>query len=400
MASVHDLRLEPEKVDPFFRWFAHRRWHPAWLLLLFPAMFAVLALVTAPRGQFVHAHPLQTYSRDLLHVLRVQDGSTDTDFPLLRDYPSLTCTAVAAATLLLAFLNCRLMATFAQELHEGGLLLLPEQGQARDEVLRAVRRTNLRFARCGQFSWMVALGSLATAALLMAAYRAGGAFFALAPSGAEAERRAWSKAAYTSWWASLAPGHWAGVVVYWLFAALISYIMIKHNLMGICFILFFVAIRNRVTYGVDQGNTDGFHGWSPMRRLLGYVIFSLLLSVVAFSSLFIGMSAGEIPWTAPFLILYLIALPAYILVPNRLLKSAMRDFRTRETAGTREEFAQARDNCPPLSVDRFQLRELERAELNHLRTLDIRLFKIKELVATASVYLASLVATLARTFMH
>lgn len=134
----------------------------------------------------------------------------------------------------------------------------------------------------------------------------------------------------------------AGPLTYGLVAAAVSYVMIKHILMGACLMSFFIAIRKDVHYVFDMTDADGFHGWKDARALVQGVIVSVLISLVAFGSLFLSLSVHQVRWTTPLLLLFLLGVPTYFVGPLLLIRRAMRGFREREIARLQGCFADLR----------------------------------------------------------
>ncbi|MFI9240583.1 hypothetical protein [Streptomyces sp. NPDC053079] len=301
---------------------------------------------------------------------------------------------IAAFTLLIAFENCRRIADFPSGLHARGLMLVPPP--SRTTVRVALVRANRYFAVCGRHSWAVALVSLVIAGLLSGAYREGGVFLWLAPGTDDEARREWSMRAYASWWASPEAGGLTGPAAYALVASGIAYVMIKHNLMGLCMMSFFLAIRKDVAYAFDTANADGCHGWKAMHDLLSGVVVSVLISLVGFCSLFLSLSVRQVSWTTPFLLLFLLCVPIYLLVPLVLLRSGTKRYREQEIARLRDCFAELRQRAAPGSLEQFEIARVERQEIAVIRDGRVRLFRLKEVVATLSVYVGSVVTTLVR----
>ncbi|MFI0980827.1 hypothetical protein ACH4SP_27920 [Streptomyces sp. NPDC021093] len=392
--TSEELRVRSYDVEPLFRWFHARRLRPALLLLFLPLEFLPLIVSTALTGNLNHPEIWQVAQADFLRMVRLGDGTSDFAVPLVRDYPSLINVVIAAVTLHLAFGNCRRADEFAARLHAQGMLRVPPQ--SRTVVRLAVLRANRRFAACGRHSWAVALLSAGVALLLMGAFRQGGVFSWLAPDGDTASRRAWSAAAYQSWWASPEAGGLAGPLAYGLVATTVSYVMIKHNLMGVCLMSFFVAIRKDVHYAFDMTDADGFHGWKDARALVQGVVVSVLISLVAFGSLFLSLSVHQVRWTTPLLLLFLLGVPTYFVGPLLLIRRAMRGFREREIARLRGCFADLRERTSADSLERFEIENVERREIAVVRDGRVRLFRVKEVVATTSVYLGSVAAAMVR----
>ncbi|MBF6050301.1 hypothetical protein GO001_34930, partial [Streptomyces sp. NRRL B-1677] len=308
-----ELTLRAYDVDPLFRWFHRRRLPPRLLLLSLPVQLAPLVICSGFGGNLTRSGFPAVAGADFRRLLRLGPGSPDFSVPLVRDYPSLINVVIAAFTLLLAFENCRRIADFPSGLHARGLMLVPPH--SRTKVRVALLRANRYFSACGRHSWAVALVSLVIAGLLSGAYREGGVFLWLAPGTDDGARHEWSMRAYASWWASPEAGGPTGPVVYALVASGIAYVIIKHNLMGLCMMSFFFAIRKDVVYAFDTANPDGCHGWKAMQDLLSGVVVSLLISLVGFCSLFLSLSVRQVSWTAPFLLLFLLCVPLFLLLP-------------------------------------------------------------------------------------
>ncbi|WP_455410051.1 hypothetical protein [Streptomyces hiroshimensis] len=387
-----ELALRAYDVDPLFRWFQRRRLPPRLLLLSLPVQLVPLVACSGFDGNLTLPGFPDVARADFRRLVRLGAGSPDFSVPLVRDYPSLINVVIAAFTLLLAFENCRRIADFPSGLHARGLILVPPH--SRTTVRIAVMRANRWFAACGRHSWAVALVSLAVGGLLSGAYREGGVFLWLAPGTDDEARREWSMRAYASWWASPEAGGLTGPVAYVLVASGIAYVIIKHNFMGLCMMSFFFAIRKDVAYVFDTANPDGCHGWKAMRDLLHGVVVSLLISLVGFCSLFLSLSVRQVSWTAPFLLLFLLCVPVFLLVPLVLLRSGTKRYREQEIARLQDCFAELRQRASPGSLEQFEIARVERREIAVIRDGRVRLFRVKEVVATLSIYVGSVVTTL------
>ncbi|MBT0768409.1 hypothetical protein KIH74_05705 [Kineosporia sp. J2-2] len=371
---------------------------PASLLLLtVPILLGGVGLLAAVQGTLIHHHGGRTLHADLLNVIGEAPAPTDTYFPYLRDYPTLVVLTFTGLTVALAYRNCALMERFLPRLKANGLLFVRPHDL--DASARALARANRRFRLIRRARPLVMAASAGVAALLMLSGRTGPTFGTLAPAGSAAEREAWSSQAYQGWWASLTGPHWLGAVTYFAGASFIVYVILKHNIIGICFVSFFAATGPLLRYRVDRRNRDGYFGWLIMRDLLATVFVSLTLSIVAFASMFILIPVNSAPWTLPFLVLYFVGVPSYVILPMRLLERAVDRYRQREITLTGDAFRRARADDTLPDAERLNLNALERQEILAIQQARPQLFRGRTIAVTASIYIIPVLTSTAQTVL-
>ena len=172
--------------------------------------------------------------------------------------------------------------------------------------------------------------------------------------------------------------HIAGAITYMLGSVFTIYIILKHNIAGICFVSFFWALRKRAIFTMDKRNADGYNGWYPMRRLVLSVFISVAASLVAFTSLFTLLPFHEISGHLPFALIFLIGIPIYVVLPLWLLSQAADRFRRDEIAITIERFGRVRRRASLSYPKLLELEHMERAEITYIRDINPRLFRLRE----------------------
>lgn len=346
------------------------------MLIAVPAFFLPVALVATAQGTFSHPAGLEVARDDLGRLVRLSHYSTDPSFPLLRDYPTLVVITFTGLTCYLFYRNCHLMESLFAHIREGGLIRL-DRG-TRILVRRELAKANGRFAAVGRFSLSIALVSIGIAALLFVSSHSPPIFLPLAPGATQHARANWGLAAYHLWWATMDREHIAGAITYMLGSAFTIYIILKHNIAGICFVSFFWSVRKHAVFTMDKRNADGCYGWYPMRRLLLSVFISVAASLIAFTSLFTLLPFHAISGYLPFALIYLVGIPVYVALPLWLLSQAADRFRRDEITITVERFRRVRRRTSLSYPEIVELERMERAEIKYIRDIHPRLFRVRE----------------------
>lgn len=371
------LTMRPYQCEPLL-YAAHRRGAPTALMLIaIPAFFAPVILVAAMQGTLSHTAGFEVAWDDLTRLARLGHRNTDSYFPLLRDYPTLIVVTFTGITCYLFYRNCHLMELFFAHLLENRLIRLDRT--TREIVRQELAKVNARFAAIGRLSLVVALLSLGIASVLFISSHNPPIFLPLAPGVTQHARQVWGRMAYHLWWATMDRGHIVGAITYLLGSAFTIYVILKHNLAGICFVSFFWAVRKQAIFKLDKRNIDGCYGWYPMRRLLLSVFISVVASLVALTSLFTLLSFHAISGYLPFVLIYLIGIPAYIALPLWLINRAADRFRHDEIAITVERFRRVRRRASPSYPEMLELERMERTEIEYIRNLHPRLFRLREI---------------------
>ncbi|MBF6048080.1 hypothetical protein GO001_28695 [Streptomyces sp. NRRL B-1677] len=81
-----------------------------------------------------------------------------------------------------------------------------------------------------------------------------------------------------------------------------------------------------------------------------------------------------------------------------LLRSGTKRYREQEIARLRSCFAELRQRAVPGSLEQFEIARAERREIAVIREGRVQLFPVKEMVATVSVYVGSVVTTILGIF--
>jgi hypothetical protein len=375
-----------------------RRSIPAYLVAAAaPILLIGTGLLAALQGTFSHPHGVKMVRQDIHNLATNTPVATDSYFPYIRDYPTLITLMFTGITIALAYRNCVLMQKFLPFLKNNGLTFVRPANVP--VVAQALVRTNRRFALiCRSRAWLL-LASSVIATMLMLGSRFGSTFAPLSPHTSGANQMRWSRRADNGWWASVSWSHWFGACVYFMGASFIVYVIVKHNLVGICFVSFFVSTRSAIEYRVDRKNRDGYFGWQIMHDLLGTVFFSLIASIVAFASMFILLPIDSAPWTIPFLVLYFVGVPTYVILPMRLLDRAVEGFREREVRLTVEGFRKTRRATQRTSFEWLRLDALERQEISEIRNLKPRLFRAQTVAVAALLYVFPILTSVTEIFL-
>jgi hypothetical protein len=368
--------IRPFSCEPLLH-AAHRRGVPEVLMLIaVPAFFLPVALVAAAQGTFSHPAGLRVARNDLERLLRLSYHNTDPSFPLLRDYPTLIVIVFTGLTCYLFYRNCHLMESLFIHIHESGLIRLDRS--TRTLVRQELAKANSLFVAAGRLSLVFAFVSLGIAALLFVSSHSPPIFLPLAPGATQHIRARWGLAAYHLWWATMDREHIAGAITYMFGSAFTVYIILKHNIAGICFVSFFWAVRKHAVFTMDKRNADGYYGWYPMRRLVLSVFISVAASLIAFTSLFTLLPFHAISGYLPFALIYLIGIPIYVVLPLWLLGRAADRFRRNEIAITVERFMRVRRRTSLSYSEMVELERTERAEIKYIRDIRPRLFRMRE----------------------
>jgi hypothetical protein len=384
--------LRPYQCEPFLH-AAHRRGFPVASMLIFiPAFFVPVALVAAMQGTFSHTAGLEVAWDDLARLVRLGHSNTDSYFPLLRDYPTLIVITFTGVTCFLFYRNCHLMELLCVHLSEERLIRLDQN--TRKLVHQELEKANARFAAIGRLSLVVALLALGIASLMFVSSHNPPIFLPLAPGVTQQARQGWGRMAYHLWWATMDRRHIVGAITYLLGSTFTVYVILKHNLAGVCFVSFFWAVRKQAIFTMDKRNIDGYYGWYPARRLIFSVFISVIASLVAFTSLFTLLPFHAILGYLPFTLIYLIGIPAYVALPLWLLNRAVDRFRHDEIAITVERFRRIRQRANWSYPKVLELERVERMEIEYIRNLHPRLFRLREIFFGIILYAVPTAASL------
>jgi hypothetical protein len=138
----------------------------------------------------------------------------------------------------------------------------------------------------------------------------------------------------------------------------------------------------------------GYYGWYPSRRLIFSVFISVIASLVAFTSLFTLLPFRAIFGYLPFALIYLIGIPAYVALPLWLLNRAVDRFRRDEIAITVERFRRIRQRASRSYPKLLELERMERKEIEYIRNLHPRLFRLREISLGVILYAVPTAASL------
>jgi len=188
----------------------------------------------------------------------------------------------------------------------------------------------------------------------------------------------------------------AGKVTFLAVGSVIVYIFLKHNVLGYVFVSFFYRVRTVTWYGVDELNEDGYYGWKPLRTLLISVYVSVLISLVAFLSLFSVINVRAIWLEFPLLLLYIVGVPAYVLGPLYLLNRVVSRFKAEEGDKVRTRFMTKASGLAPESSELRALEEEARTEMSRIRTIRPQLFRPRSVFVGGVVYVIPIVTLVLR----
>jgi hypothetical protein len=354
------------------------------MLFAIPAFFLPVVLVASLQGTLVPQIGFKTTEADLARLLRLGHGNADPYFPLLRDYPALIVILFTGLTCYLFYRNCHLMEGMINHLRDNNLMILDRH--TLPVVKQELSKSNARFAAIGRLSIAIAFLSVGVAVLLFVSIRSSPIFLPLAPDAAHQARQSWGAVAYRSWWAGLDRRHIAGAVTYLAGSAFTVYVILKHNLAGVCFVSFFWGVRKQNVFTMDKRNVDGYYGWYPMRKLILSVFASVIASLIAFTSLFTLLPFHAISGYLPFALIYLVGIPIYVAMPIWLLNQAVSQFRRDEIARIVDRFNRVRRRVSSNYPRMLELDHLERKEIKFIRELHPRLFKLREIALGLVLY--------------
>lgn len=383
--------LDADRAEALFR-IGEGKTRQSKLALLVVALLpaAVVASITAAQHSLWQGTNWSVFNADIRHLWGGR-AVCDTQFPFLRDYPSLVVLLFLSLTIWLANAEACQMKDFLSNLLAAGLAEI--EAPNTNSVHKELALTNARFRRVGSgaISAAVAFVALAIALLLNLSLRSRHGNFSAFTSPCPG----WSALrAQHHWWAYSSRLISPSSVTYTLGGSLVVYVILKHNLMGGIFVLFFRRTIGLIEYGYDDADLDGSYGWNGMRRLLIYTYTSLGISAVAFFSMFLAVPAEASAFLTPFVLLYALASPIYAYKPLQMFDRQMQVAKQRRRQAIRNRVllldASAHDEAKHYEVDL-----IERTELAHLRSQRPRLFRFRDTAIGFSLYLLPLLALIA-----
>jgi hypothetical protein len=371
--------VDPYASEPIFAAMRRRKIPPIVLFLIFPLVFVPVMTAAARQGDLTHPQGLHRFSDDLRVLVGADPRISSNYFPLLRDYSSMMTVISATLTVPLVYLNCGYMGELLRQLTTWDSQQT-DPGTAK-VISRELQRVNTSFAFCGWLSWPALAASAATTLGLYASYLRSDSFQRLMGrplprSGGQPE-----------WWASYREGHYASAVTFLIFGSVLLYVFIKNNLLGYCFIRFFIKVRHVDWYGVDPLNEDGYYGWRSLRRLLVSAYTSILLTVIAAISLFMIINIRSSWLASPILLLLLASIPGFVLGPLYLLGRVIERYKSSKCEDIRVRFRTDTAGLSPLSAEYRRLEAEARDDVSIVRNVRPRLFRPTSVIAAVTLYI-------------
>jgi hypothetical protein len=332
------------------------KWAARWSALrvsivLAVAILGVASIATWASGDFGSSADwrlIDDTNRAASRVLggAVPSGESPSQFPLLRDYPSLVLAIVVAATAGAILCQWREFLTCLPDLVRAGVLvprrterfcgvspvstwlyqrIIGRTPASTVPLVWLVRRTNEGLARrmidnvrLRAFSeWVLpVVVSMVFALPLVIGERRSMVFRVLAPGSVDSpEYTAWLEASYDSWWASV--HNPVGVSVYFTIAAIGTYLVLIQNLAGVRAVILIASLPIVADFRMDWSNPDGQFGWSALTAAYRTVIRSLVIHAFALTLIVFVLGLGSAYWVLVFFVIWGGAFVTFTVIPIR-----------------------------------------------------------------------------------
>jgi hypothetical protein len=324
--------------DATLRFLATHRIKPKYLLSLAPIFLALLIVISSIDGHLTTRGLPSLWCQDVGHYLFspnwpcMKHQSSATDFPLLRDLPSLGCVIILGVSPYLVYsqwLGIRDLYTVM--VRQGLIHFRDDVPEAERLFQKEISRANDYFARAGRRS-SVAMAVAAASILFVVASQRYGIFPSLRPSARSANTLSeWSKSAYVHWWANFdfaVPG-W---ISYCFIGMTGLYFIITMNVIGSRVVLLIWRTRNYITYGADPDNRDEYYGWLQARKVLAPTYTALAVHGIGIFLAATTIPLGVLWFLVPLAGQWLLVLGPYIYVPMSLVTKNIRSYRETEEA--------------------------------------------------------------------
>lgn len=180
----------------------------------------------------------------------------------------------------------------------------------------------------------VLLASVILAKLLLHGEQEG-LFTAFAPSGLSGDRlHAWLAASYRSWWAG--DDHFWGQLLYLIYAIIAFVIIVSFNVVGMIALYVVIGLKFVADPGADWFNRDQRYGWRPLAAVFRTVLLAVGLLGATLTVTIIAIGVRNFPWIGFVVLLYLLAVPLFVLTPAiifRRTEQTAKDMRVAELIG-------------------------------------------------------------------
>lgn len=360
-------------------------------------VFAVLVLINLWQGT-LGAFSWGQLSADF-HSAWTGDTASrsfSTEFPLLRDWPSLTAAVIALVTPALIANQWFAMRRYVGNLYEAGLLY--DANVSEDLYQSWIERENAALGRSGVMTPLLLGLAVISAFLITRTQRAIGVFGAIGGSSG------YSKAAYASWWAGQ-DTHFPGYVTFFIVTTIFLYFVFVQNRVGIRLVWFMWRTKDDLLVGYDLHASDGAFGWRPMRRLLWTVYLSLTVHAGALLVLALTTQASAfIRWLLPITVLYLSVVPLYVFLPLWLFSRRRKRTKRAEMSSIGQELADVEqeiverfamgDDCG----DRFAYVSLLEGKLARISQVPLTPFRTREIALGIVLYIVPAAAAIIQSF--
>jgi len=237
--------VNPYAVEPLFD-ALHNRARPAaagqapsgavaapWLLFAVPILLVPVLLTAYWEDSLFTAEGFGRVIADFQTFAgyRAADGSTS--FPLFRDYTSLIVVVSAGVTVPLVYLNCGYMKVLLGQIFKWDEHQL--SAATANKIRLELDRLNLLYRRNGRLSPLYAGASTLSSGLLYLTFLSDGSF-----------RRLVDPVVTTpvDWWADYGQGRIPAAIAWISIGSVCIYIFVKNNVLGYCFLVFFIRIRS------------------------------------------------------------------------------------------------------------------------------------------------------------
>lgn len=352
---VDGYRFEIFQSEPFvltrFRTYG---WRTGWLFIAAPASVLLVLILSAIYGRLSMPDMDGQICRDaatLFHMGKlkcVKEVTASTDFPLLRDVPSIFVILALTATPYIAFRQWSSLEVLLVSMVRSGALEIPTLAE-RAAIQAEVATANSYLRRLGR-SAKVVLGVSGVCVLLVVIAESKLGVYSVFGSPAKSGND-WGGQVYTHWWASWTAAP-ASSILYWVIGTLGIYFIIIMNLAGSRVLIALWRLRKTLRYKADVYNRDGYHGWAEARGVLLPTYTAILVHGFCLVLVSISLPQPIGLWVLlPILGQWVLTLPFYLGLPPLLTRRGIVAFRGRETARLGLYLRRVEDNRSALETD-------------------------------------------------
>lgn len=348
-----------------FEFEAHRQFRtlfqgsPPWLagLIAFTAAIGgwlLTAVIHGNLGSLANISPVDDIQR---FFGRGPTGPTPTEFPFLRDIVSMAIAAIGSISLALIIHQWRVMQFTIRDCVANGVLTPREPTEDAPNSLQSLMQATNRRMRSRPVQIAAILLTLTAVVLLEVSPSRNGLFINLSNIDDPASASKWAEQAYQNWWASSNnPGSW---LAYHLVLFLFAWSIALQNVAGIATLWIASRLDGVARISFDEYDTDKWHGWEPMVRLLRTVRRSLALHGFGIGFLVLLIGTQNIVWLSFLIFVWLTFVVAYLVYPwyvlsrginksrekriNELTRGAKGSSKVEEVRAVKREIAELRN---------------------------------------------------------